>query len=219
MGMALWIFLGPNFTPYLKSLGASETFATLNNSAGPIVGFFVGPIVGTWSDQSTSKWGRRRPIIVAGLISTLVAGLLYSGAAQITGEKSLLEEAAARGEELPATSAMYLAACMQWVLDFTINMMQTPFRALVADLASSEQQLTTQVWFAVVCAVGSWLAFTIMKLYDIAIHHMLELMSIIMLINFACVGTCLLVRGRSSMCPKKKRTSLHVARSLVCAEH
>jgi len=201
----LWVFLGPNFTPYLKSLGASESFATMNNSAGPIVGFFVGPIVGTWSDQSTSKWGRRRPIIVAGLISTLVAGLLYSGAAQITGEKALLQEAAEKGEELPATSAMYLAAVMQWVLDFTINMMQTPFRALVADLASAEQQLPCQVFFAVVCGVGVFLAFTIIKIYDIAIHHMLELMSIIMVINFICVGICLLVAREKRFVPQGKK--------------
>jgi len=204
--MVLWIFLGPNTTPYLKSLGASEAFATLNNSAGPVVGFFVGPIVGTWSDQSTSKWGRRRPIIVAGLLSTLVAGLLYSGAAQITGEKAALEEASAKGEDLPPTNAMYLAAIMQWVLDFTINAMQTPFRALVADLASTEQQLPTQIFFAIVCSVGVFLAFTIMKIYDIAIHHMLELMSIVMLINFACVGVCLLVAKEKQFVPQAKKT-------------
>merc|ERR1719343_1346049 len=94
--MVLWIFLGPNTTPYLKSLGATESFATLNNSAGPVVGFIVGPIVGTWSDQSTSKWGRRRPIIVAGLLSTIIAGLLYSGAQQLLGTEG--------------KGAMYLAA-------------------------------------------------------------------------------------------------------------
>merc|ERR1739844_607870 len=137
---------------------------TLNNSAGPIVGFIVGPIVGTWSEQSTSKWGRRRPIIVAGLLSTLVAGLLYSGAEQLLGK--------GRG-------AMYLAAVMQWVLDFTINAMQTPFRALVADLASDKQQLPMQIFFAVVCAVGGFLAFSLMKIYDVAIHHMLELTCIV----------------------------------------
>merc|ERR1712110_1253207 len=75
----LWIFLGPNTTPYLKKLGGSVSFATLNNMAGPIVGFFVGPLIGAWSDQSEMKWGRRRPIIVAGLVATVVAGLLYSG--------------------------------------------------------------------------------------------------------------------------------------------
>jgi len=176
--MVLWIFLGPNTTSYLISLGATDSFATLNNSAGPVVGFIVGPIVGTWSDQSTSKWGRRRPVIVAGFLSTLVAGLLYSGAKQIMGE---------------GNGAMYLAASMQWVLDFTINAMQTPFRALVADLASSKQQLPMQIFFAIVCAVGCFIAFTIMKIYDVAIHHMFELMSIVLLVNCACVGAALLV--------------------------
>merc|ERR1712154_314208 len=89
--------------------------------------------------------------------------------------------------------AMNLAASMQWVLDFTINAMQTPFRALVADLASPKQQMPMQIFFAVVCAVGCFLAFSIMKIYDVAVHHMLELMSIVLLINVVCVGVALLV--------------------------
>lgn len=173
----LWMFLGPNTTPYLVSLGASESFATLNNSAGPIVGFFVGPLVGAWSDQSTSKWGRRRPIMVAGLLSTCVAGILYSGSERFTGKGN----------------GMYLAAVMQWVLDFTINAMQTPYRALVADLASPRQQLPMQIFFAVVCAIGCFLAFSMMKLYDVAIHHMFELMGITLAINVVCVGIALSV--------------------------
>merc|ERR1712113_19227 len=158
--------------------GGSEALATLNNSAGPIVGFFVGPIIGTWSDQSTSKWGRRRPIIVAGLISTVVAGLIYASSKQILG---------------PGRGSMYLACVMQWVLDFTINAMQTPFRALVADLASPKQQMPMQIFFAVVCAVGCFMAFSINKIYDVPVHHMLENMSIVMLINVVCVGIALLV--------------------------
>merc|ERR1739844_343180 len=151
---------------------------TLNNSAGPIVGFIVGPIVGTWSDQSESKWGRRRPIIVAGLLSTIVAGLPYAGAKQILG---------------PGDGAMYLAASMQWVLDFTINAMQTPFRALVADLASPEQQLSMQMFFQVVCAAGGFLAFTISTLYQVPTNHMLELMMLVLAIIIVCVGLQFLV--------------------------
>jgi len=173
----MWMFLGPNTTAYLKALGATDEFATLNNSAGPIVGFVVGPLVGAWSDQSTSKWGRRRPIIVAGLIATVVAGLLYGGAEQLMGQGN----------------GLYLAAAMQWVLDFTVNAMQTPFRALVSDLSSSKQQLPMQIFFAVVCAAGGFLAFSIMKMYEIAIHHMLELMSIVLAINVVCVGIALAV--------------------------
>merc|ERR1712156_486777 len=128
--------------------------------------------------------------IVAGLLSTLIAGLLYSGAEQLLGKGSM---------------AMYLAATMQWVLDFTINAMQTPFRALVADLASADQQMPMQIFFAVVCAVGCFLAFSIMKLYDVAIHHMLELMSIVMLINIVCVGLALLVAKEKQFVPVGKQ--------------
>jgi len=175
--MVLWIFLGQTTTPYAKSLGASESFATLN-SAGPIVGFVVGPIVGTWSDQSTSKWGRRRPIIVAGLVSTIVAGLLYAGAKHIM--------TAGKG-------AIYLAGAMQWVLDFTINAMQTPFRALVSDLASPQQQLPMQIFFEVVVAAGCLVAFSMMKIYAVAVHHMLELMILVLLVNTVCIGLALCV--------------------------
>jgi len=70
----MWGFLGPNSAPYMKHLGATNTLATLNNTAGPVVGFITGPLVGAWSDRSTSRWGRRRPIIIGGSISTVVAG-------------------------------------------------------------------------------------------------------------------------------------------------
>ena len=87
-------FFGPNTTPHLKALGATEESATLTNGAGLIVGFMVGPIVGAWSDQSTSKWGRRRPIIVAGLISASIVGLQESGAGQLLRKGSGMHLAA-----------------------------------------------------------------------------------------------------------------------------
>merc|ERR1719414_813647 len=68
----LWCFLGPNSAPYMKHLGASPSLATLNNIAGPITGFFTGPLVGAISDNCTSRLGRRRPIILLGLASLWV---------------------------------------------------------------------------------------------------------------------------------------------------
>eukprot|EP00414_Alexandrium_minutum_P001241 CAMPEP_0113843416 /NCGR_PEP_ID=MMETSP0328-20130328/13241_1 /TAXON_ID=39455 /ORGANISM="Alexandrium minutum" /LENGTH=484 /DNA_ID=CAMNT_0000812375 /DNA_START=74 /DNA_END=1528 /DNA_ORIENTATION=+ /assembly_acc=CAM_ASM_000350 len=174
----LWVFLGPNTAPYLTSLGASDSFAAWNNSAGPIVGFFVGPIVGTWSDQSTSKWGRRRPVIVGGLIATAVAGLLYGAAKPLFGK---------------TPTAMYLAASMQWGLDFTVNVMQTPIRAFVADLASEDQQFLMQMWFTVVCSIGVYGAYYIMQLFIPNPEHMLELMGVVIVINAVFIGLALVV--------------------------
>merc|ERR1712079_100404 len=50
-----------------------------------------------------------------------------------------------------------------------------------------------QIFFAVVCAIGCFLAFSIMTIYDVAIYHMLELTSIVMFINVVCVGLALSV--------------------------
>jgi len=168
----LWGFLGPNSAPYMKHLGAPNSLATLNNIAGPIAGFFTGPLVGAWSDSSTSRWGRRRPIIIGGLISTLVAGFLWSGSEAL----------------LPEGSAIFLSAPMYWVLDVTINVLQTPFRALVADCASEEQQAPMQVVFVFMMAIGNFIAYSMMQIYAVPTEHMLELMMMICGINVICIA-------------------------------
>merc|ERR1719230_940319 len=97
----LWCFIGPNSAPYMLHLGMGPALATLNNVAGPITGFFTGPLVGATSDSCTSRFGRRRPVILAGLISTWVAGMLFSSAEHMfSGEV-----------------ALYFAAPMYWVMD------------------------------------------------------------------------------------------------------
>merc|ERR1740129_957089 len=114
----------------MKHLGAPAFLATLNNVAGPITGFFTGPLAGAYSDSCTLKMGRRRPVILFGLVSFAIAGLVFSGSEHVLGE-----------------TAIFVAAPMYWVLDVTINIMQTPHRALAADFASEEQQFLVQLMF------------------------------------------------------------------------
>lgn len=168
----MWGFLGPNSAPFMTHLGAPDWFATLNNTAGPFVGFFVGPLVGAWSDRSTSRWGRRRPIIIGGLLSTLFAGFFWSGSEVI----------------LPRGAAIYLSAPMWWIVDITINVLQTPFRALVADKATDAQQIPMQVVFVFMMAIGNFIAFSMMQIYADPTAHMFELMMMICAINVVCVA-------------------------------
>ena len=44
----------------------------------------------------------------------------------------------------PGGPRIAFAVPMYWVLDVTINILQTPFRALVSDLATQEQQVPMQ---------------------------------------------------------------------------
>lgn len=55
-------------TPYLLQLGLTKSKLSLVWIAGPLSGLIMQPIVGILADQSTSKFGRRRPIMVGGTI-------------------------------------------------------------------------------------------------------------------------------------------------------
>jgi len=166
----LWSFIGPFSAPYMKHLGAPAYLATLNNVAGPITGFFTGPLAGAYSDTCTLKMGRRRPVILFGLVSFGIAGLVFSGAEHVLG-----------------TSAIFVAAPMYWALDVTINIMQTPHRALAADFASEEQQSLVQLMFVFIGGCGNFVGFSFMTIYDNPIDHMLELMGIIFILNLGLV--------------------------------
>jgi Na+/melibiose symporter-like transporter len=173
----LWCFIGPNSAPYMLHLGMGPALATLNNVAGPITGFFTGPLVGATSDSLTSPYGRRRPVILVGLIATWVAGMLFASAEHL----------------LPEGKAILFAAPMYWVMDVTINILQTPHRALVADLASDEQQVPMQVVFVCLMAIGNFVAFSIMQIYDVTVEHMFELMLLVCGLNTAAVALQFLV--------------------------
>ena len=58
--------------PYLLSLGMSKSRLSLVWVAGPLSGLVVQPVVGVLSDRSTSKYGRRRPYMLAGTAAVAV---------------------------------------------------------------------------------------------------------------------------------------------------
>ncbi|CAK0796037.1 unnamed protein product, partial [Prorocentrum cordatum] len=118
-----------------------------------------------------------RPVILVGLAATWVAGMLFASAEHL----------------LPEGKAIMFAAPMYWVMDVTINILQTPHRALVADMASSEQQVPMQVVFVCLMAIGNFIAFSIMQIYDVTVEHMFELMLLVCVLNTAAVGIQFLV--------------------------
>ncbi|XP_024026663.1 sucrose transport protein SUC4-like [Morus notabilis] len=63
-GWALQLSL---LTPYVQELGIPHAWASVIWLCGPLSGLLVQPLVGLMSDRSTSRFGRRRPFIVAGI--------------------------------------------------------------------------------------------------------------------------------------------------------
>ncbi|CAN1324077.1 Sucrose transport protein SUC2 [Linum perenne] len=133
-GWALQLSL---LTPYVQLLGIPHEWAALIWLCGPISGILVQPIVGYFSDRSTSRFGRRSPFIFAGSILVVVAVFLIGYAADIG---YYYGDSLDKGR--PKVRAIVVFVVGFWVLDVSNNMLQGPCRALLADLSSDNQRLT-----------------------------------------------------------------------------
>lgn len=101
-------------TPYLLSLGLSKGQTSLVWVAGPLSGLIVQPIIGVVADESTSKWGRRRPIIVVGSIIVALSLLVLGFTKEIVASLGFLPETA-------RILTIMLAVLSLYSVDFAIN--------------------------------------------------------------------------------------------------
>lgn len=82
--------------------------------AGPLSGLIVQPVVGAIADDSKSKWGRRRPLMVIGTIIVALCLLVLGFTREIVGWVISDDEAAKRPTIVLAVLAIY-------AVDFAIN--------------------------------------------------------------------------------------------------
>ena len=76
-------------SPYLLSLGLSKSSMAAVFAAGPLSGLVVQPLMGALADNSTSRFGRRRPYMLLGtgicVAAMLLLGFTKGVAAIFTG--------------------------------------------------------------------------------------------------------------------------------------
>ncbi|CAN1328715.1 Sucrose transport protein SUC2 [Linum perenne] len=137
-GWALQLSL---LTPYVQLLGIPHRWASLIWLCGPISGILVQPIVGYFSDRSTSRFGRRTPFIIVGAVFVVIAFFLIGYATDIGHHYGdSLDKGRPRGR--PRVRAIVVFVVGFWVLDVSNNMLQGPCRALLGDLSGDNQRLT-----------------------------------------------------------------------------
>ncbi len=124
-----------NMSGIYTYLGASPDDVPLLWLAGPMTGLLVQPIVGSMSDRTWNRLGRRRPYFLAGAILASVA-LFF----------------------MPDSSALWMAAGLLWILDASINVSMEPFRAFVADKLNVDQRTAGFVMQSFFIGVGASLA-------------------------------------------------------------
>ena len=126
-GWALQLSL---LTPYVQELGIPHAWASVIWLCGPLSGLFVQPLVGHSSDRCKSKYGRRRPFIVAGAVAIAISVLIIGHAADIGWAFGDRE-----GRIKPRAIVAFVLGF--WILDVANNMTQGPCRALLADLTGN----------------------------------------------------------------------------------
>jgi solute carrier family 45 protein 1/2/4 len=149
-GWALQLSL---LTPYVQELGIPHQWASLIWLCGPISGMIVQPIVGHYSDSCTSRYGRRRPFIIAGAILVVIAVLIIGFSADVG---FLLGDTP---NSRPMAIVVFVLGF--WVLDLANNTLQGPCRALLADFTGKDQTRNRKAnaFFSLFMALGNIAGF------------------------------------------------------------
>ena len=146
-------FFGVQIAYALQSANISRIFATLGADPHdlsyfwvlpPLMGMIVQPLVGTWSDKTWCRWGRRKPYLYLGaLVAVLVMALLpNSGSLNLT-----------------VKAAMSFGLIMLMLLDTSINMAMQPFKMMVGDMVNDEQKAKAYSIQSLLCNAGSLMGY------------------------------------------------------------
>lgn len=142
-------FFGVQIAYALQSANVSRIFATLGADPHdlsyfwilpPLMGLIVQPIVGTASDRTWNRFGRRLPYLIGGAI---VAVLVMC----------LLPNAGSFG--LAVSSAILVGLFALMLLDTSINMAMQPFKMLVGDMVNEKQKGLAYSIQSFLCNAGS----------------------------------------------------------------
>ena len=139
--------------PVTEGLGASPFIYGLIWLAGPFTGMVVQPLIGALSDKTVSPLGRRRPYLLGGAILASLALWIFPNSASVA---NVLQKIT--GIELPALTALFIAAIMIWVIDACVNVAQGPYRALVPDVVPEEQHSLANSYISLAIGLGSVVA-------------------------------------------------------------
>ena len=127
-------FFGVQIAYALQSANISRIVATLGADPHnlsyfwilpPLMGIIVQPIIGTLSDKTWCRFGRRIPY-------------LFVGAAVAVAVMCLLPNAGSLGLAISAVMTFGLVSLM--LLDTSINVAMQPFKMLVGDMVNEKQK-------------------------------------------------------------------------------
>ncbi|WP_047550614.1 MFS transporter [Psychroserpens sp. Hel_I_66] len=122
----------------------------------PFMGLIVQPIIGHYSDNTWTRFGRRKPFFLLGAVLASIGMVLIPQADFM----------------IAILPALWVGAGMLMIMDASFNIAMEPFRALVADNLADEQ---TTKGFSIQTAligigavIGSWLPWVLTNWFGVA---------------------------------------------------
>ena len=156
--------------PVTEGLGASPFIYGLIWLAGPFTGMVVQPLVGALSDKTVSPFGRRRPYLLGGALLASIALWIFPNSGSVA---NLLHNIT--GLNLPAWSALLIAAIMIWVIDACVNVAQGPYRALIPDVVPQEQHSLANSYISLAIGLGSVVAAGTAPFLNAVFHYQMSI--------------------------------------------
>ncbi len=146
-------FFGVQIAYALQSANISRIFATLGADPHdlsyfwilpPLMGMVVQPLVGSLSDRTWTRLGRRTPYLIFGAVIAVIVLCLLPNSGSLG---------------LGVASSMIFGLVMLMLLDTSINMAMQPFKMLVGDMVTEKQKTKAYSIQSFLCNAGSVVGF------------------------------------------------------------
>ncbi|KAK9454457.1 hypothetical protein V1511DRAFT_522108 [Dipodascopsis uninucleata] len=142
--------------------------------AGPLSGLIMQPVVGAWSDNCTSSYGRRRPFMVIGSIIVGLSLMLMAWTREVV-------EIFVKSEEWVSLVTIIMAVLSVFTADFAVNAVQACCRAIIVDTMPKSKQELANAWAGRMVAgghlVGYFMGFVdLVKYFPFLGHNQLKVL-------------------------------------------
>ncbi len=183
--------------PVTENLGATPWLYGLIWLAGPFTGMVVQPLIGALSDNTKSRFGRRRPYLLGGALIASVALWLFPNSGNIADGFAHIT-----GVNLPVWSGLLIAAIFIWIIDACINIAQGPYRALIPDVVVKEQHALANSWISLAIGLGSVIAAAtapfLKYVCKIQMSYTAQFIMAALAFTLAMIWTCIFIREKST---------------------
>ncbi len=161
-------FFGVQIAYALQSANISRIFRTLGADPHdlsffwllpPLMGILVQPIVGTLSDKTWTRFGRRIPYLFIGALVAVAVMCLLPNAGSFNFAPWLFGEDGMYGIITTLGVTMLFGIMMLMLLDTSINMAMQPFKMLVGDMVNEAQKAKAYSIQSFLCNAGSVVGF------------------------------------------------------------